>query len=269
MNVPIGPLLLEQIADPSGLEDIFLWQSKKDIKKDLGESLKEFQDTLKLLDNMYNIKSPEKAGTGPSAGQHKLGHMLAALGFMEAKDTSYKFKLTENLTVWDVVNRLFAQLDGYPVYIKGTDPKDDKTARIAISLASQTSETDPNQSLFGLAGAIYNIPLKTVPPDTPPPKEDEDKEKSYDEIVQIIVDKNNFARDRRIFWSDEEEAEFEASLKPKPAEESEEKSKVEVFLHLGKWFSDETLDDNWYPRLLPLTDSLQNPRVPVPGIRTE
>ncbi len=265
MNVPIGPLLLEQIADPSGLEDIFLWQSKKDIKNDLAKSLKEFQDTLKLLDSMYEIKSPEKAGAGPSAGQHKLGHMLAALGFGEAKDTSYKFKITENLTVWDVVNRLFAQLDGYPVYIKGTDPKNDKTARIAISLASQTSETDPNQSLFGLAGAIYNIPLKTVPPDTPPPKKD-NKEKSYDEIVQIIVDKNNFARDRRIFWDDEEEEEFEAELKPKPDKE-EDKSKVEVFLHLGKWFSDETLDDNWYRRLLPLTDSLQNPRVPVPGIR--
>src|SRR6185503_16515208 len=47
----------------------------------------------------------------------------------------------------------------------------------------------------------------------------------------------------------------------------EEKSTVEVYLHLGKWFSDETLDDNWYKRLLPLSDSQQNPRVPVPGIR--
>lgn len=263
LNVPIGPLLLEQLDDPSGLEDIFLWQSKKDIKNDLGKSLKDFQDTLKLLDNMYKIKSPEKAGAGPSAGQHKLGHMLAALGLMEAKDSSYKFKLTENLTIWDVVNRLFAQLDGYPLYIKGTNPKDDKTPRVAISLASQAAETDPNLSLFGLAGAVYNIPLKTVPPGTPPLEKD--KEKSYDEIAQIIVDQNNFARDRRIFWDDEEEAEFEA-LKPKPDKE-EPKSTVEVYLHLGKWFSDESLDDNWYRRLLPLSDSLQNPRVPVPGIR--
>src|SRR6185436_6265528 len=130
------------------------------------------------------------------------------------------------------------------------------------SLASQTSETDPNQSLFGLAGAFYNIPLKTVPPDAP---KKENKEKSYDEIVQIMLDKNNFARDRRIFWDDEEEEEFEA-LRPKP-EKEEEKSKVEVYLHLGKWFSDESLDDNWYRRLLPPVDSKPNPRVPVPGIR--
>lgn len=262
LNVPIGPLLLEQISDPASIEDIFLWESKKEIKRDLAKSLKEFQDTLKLLDSLYNIKSPEKDEADSSPGEHKLGHMLAALGFMEAKD-SYKFNITENLTVWDVVNRLFAQLDGYPVYLKGTDPKKAKEARIAVSLASLTSETDPNQSLFGLAGAIYNIPLKTVPPETPKPK---DKEKSYDESVQICLDKHYFARDRVILWDEDEEAEFEAQHKPKP-EKEEEKSTVEVDLHLGKWFSDETLDDNWYRRLLPLPDSQQDPRVPVPGIR--
>jgi hypothetical protein len=262
LNVPIGPLLLEKISGPAGLEDIFLWQSKKDIKDDLAKSQKEFQDTIKLLDNMYKIKSPEKEGAEPASGEHKLGHMLAALGFMEANDSSYKFKITEKLTVWDVVNRLFAELDGYPVYLKGTNPKNDKAARVAISLAS-TADADPNKSYFGLAGAIYNIPLKTVPPDTPPKK---DKEKSYDEIVQIIVDQNNFARDRRIFWDDEEEEAFELEHRLKPDKE-EEKSKVEVFLHLGKWFSDETLDDNWYRRLLPVSDSQPDPRVPVPGIR--
>ena len=267
LNVPIGPLLLEELSDPAGLEDIFIWQSKKDIKTDIKKSLKDFEDTLKLLDSLHTKKSDDKAvdkaGSGPNAGQHKLGHMLASLGLMEVKDSSSKFKITEKLTVWDVVNRLFAQLDGYPVYIKGVSPKSDKEARIAVSLASQTAETDLNKSLFGLAGIFYNIPLKTVPPDAP--KKDK-KEKSYDEIVQIILDKNNFARDRRIFWDDEEEAEFEAQHKPKPDPE-EEKSKVEVFLHLGKWFSNETIDDNWYRRLLPLSDSQQSPRVPVPGIR--
>lgn len=262
LSVPIGPLLLEQISDPAGIEDILLWQSKEAIKNDVAKSLKEFQDTLKLLDNLYNIKTPEKAGTGPDAGRHKLANMLESLGLMEVKGSEFKAKIAKGLTVWDVVNRLFAELDGYPVYLKGSNPKTDKEARIAISLASQTSETDPNKSHFGLAGAIYNIPLKTVPPETPPPK---DKEKSYDEIVQIILDQNNFARDRRIFWDDEEEAEFEAAHKPKPDPE-EEKSKVEVFLHLGKWFSDETLDDNWYRRLLPQS-AQQKPRVPVPGIR--
>src|SRR6185436_2589566 len=45
LNAPIGPLLLEQISDGSGIEDILLWQSKKDIKNDLAKSVKEFQDT--------------------------------------------------------------------------------------------------------------------------------------------------------------------------------------------------------------------------------
>lgn len=274
LNVPIGPLLLEKLSGPAGLEDLFIWQSLKEVKDDLKRDLKELKDTIELLDSVHKIKVPEKDGVGPNAGQRKLGHMLESLGFMNAKgrpESEYKFKITEGLTVWDVVNRLFAELDGYPIYVKGTKPKQEKEPRIAVSFASQTSETNPAQSNFGLAGIVYNIPLKTAPPGTPPPKEDKedkDKPKSYDEIVQIIVDQNNFARDRRIFWDDEEEEEFNAAHKPpKPDKEPELKSMVEVFLHLGKWFSDETLDDNWYRRLLPLPDPKLKPRVPIPGIR--
>ncbi len=266
LNVPIGPLLLEKVDGPAGMEDLVLKQTTKEIKNDLAKSLKEFEDTIKLLDSIHNIKTPEKDGSGPNAGQRKLGHMLESLGFMKATgrpDSEYKFQVAKGLTAWDVINRVFAELDGYPVYVKGTNAKTDKEPRIAVSLASQTSETEANKSFFGLAGLLYNIPLKTVPPDTPPKKDKDNKEKSYDEIAQIIVDQNNFARDRRIFWDDDEEEEFGAEPKPEP----EKKSTVEVFLHLGKWFSDETLDDNWYRRLLPLTTSQQKPRVPIPGIR--
>ncbi len=256
LNAPIGPMLLERVDDSAGLEDILL-DSKK-IKADLKESLKEFNDTLDLLDNIYQIKSTDKDGAGENAGKHRLGHLLESLGFLKAKPKyEYELKIHKDLTVWDVINGLFAELDGYPLYVKGTNPKTKHEPRIAISLASKT---DATTSHFGLGGLIYNIPLKTVPPDTPPAK---DKEKSYDERVQIIVDQNNFARDRHIDWDDDDD--FGVEPKPKPEEEA--RSTTEVFLHLGKWFSDESLDDNWYKRLLPKGDSQLERRIPVPGIR--
>jgi len=262
LNVPIGPLLLEKVSDPAGMEDIFLKQSTKEIKNDLAKSLKEFKDTLKLLDNISDIKKPEKDGAGPNAGQRKLGHMLESLGFMKASgrpDSEYKFQIAKGLTQWDVINRLFAELDGYPVYVKGIDPKKDKDPRIAISLASQTSETDAAKSFFGLAGLVYNIPLKTASPDKAA-KKDKD-----DDGPAIVISKDNFNKDDKIFLEDDDED--GAEPKPEPDKKPEGKSTVEVILQLGKWFSDETLDDNWYRRLLPLSESQQKPRVPIPGIR--
>src|SRR5262249_33609328 len=50
-------------------------------------------------------------------------------------------------------------------------------------------------------------------------------------------------------------------------DEKVEKSRVEVLLQLGKWFSDETLDDNWLARLLPKTEGPGKQRIPLPGIR--
>jgi hypothetical protein len=263
LNAPIGPMLLEMVDDGSGLVDILLDKKESDIKSDLTKSLKEFNDTLDLLDNIHKVKSPEKDGAGENVGKHRLGHLLESLGFLKAKPKwEWELKIHKDLTVWDVLNGLFAELDGYPFYVKGTKPKTKHEPRIAISLASKTSETDATTSHFGLGGLLYNIPLVTVPPDTPPQKE---KEKSYDERVQIIVDQGNFFRDRNINWDDDDEEEFGVEPKPKPAEEA--KSTTEVFLHLGKWFSDETLDDNWYKRLLPKGESQLPPRVPVPGIR--
>ncbi len=266
LNVPIGPLLLEKISDPASVKDIVLKQKKRDqIKKELAESQKEFKETMKLLENIWDVKAPEKDGAGPNAGQRKLGHLLESLGFMTSKggaEAEYKFGLAKGLTVWDVINRLFVELDGYPLYVKGATPKTDKEKRIALSLASQTSERDATKSYFGLAGLIYNIPLKTVPPDKPAKTDKDD-----DDDAWIVVSKDNFKKDESIFIEDDDEEEDgEAEPKPdKPKEES--KSTVEVYGHVGKWLSGETLDDNWYKRLLPRVDGAPNPRVPIPGIR--
>jgi hypothetical protein len=57
----------------------------------------------------------------------------------------------------------------------------------------------------------------------------------------------------------------------KKKEEGDEESTVEIKLHLGKWFDGETLDDNWFRRLLPSAKTSEGnvwkQRVPLPGIR--
>ena len=268
LNVPIGPLLLEKISDPAGVTDILLKQKKTrdQIKTDFAESSKEFKETIDLLKNIWTAKTPEKDGAGPNAGQRKLGHLLESLGFMTSKggaEAEYTFKITKGLTVWDVINRIFAELDGYPLWVKGATPKTTNEARIAVSLASQTSETEPDKSFFGLAGLIYNIPVKTVPPDA------SDK-KDKDEGASIAVSEDNFSKDESIFLDEHEEEDEGAEPKPEPKPESkkdEPRSTVEAFFHFGKWLSGETLDDNWYQRLLPPAETPQKRRVPIPGIR--
>jgi hypothetical protein len=268
LNVPIGPLLLEKIDNPASIKDIILKQSKRDkIKAELAESQKEFKETIEYLKNITDPKTPDKDGAGPNAGQRKLGHMLESLGFMTAKgggpESDYTFKIAKGLTVWDVINRLFAELDGYPLWVKGATPKTDKEKRIAVAFASQTSETDLNKSYFGLAGLIYNIPLKTVPPDAPA-----EKDKDKDDDAWIVISEDNFSKDESIFLDDDEDEEDDgAEPKPEPEKKDEKKSTLEVYGHLGKWMSGETVDDNWYRRLLPLDEKQQKPRVPIPGIR--
>src|SRR6185295_12910449 len=55
LNVPIGPLLLEKIDDPAGVTDILLQEKsiRDDIKTDFRESLKEYKESIKLLDNIW------------------------------------------------------------------------------------------------------------------------------------------------------------------------------------------------------------------------
>ena len=268
LNVPIGPLLLETISDPAGIKDIILKQKKRaEIKTEFAESLQDFKDNIKLFENIWKWEPPDKPATGPNSGQRKLGHMLDSLGFMTAKggaEADYTFGLAEGLTKWDVINRIFAELDGHPLWVKGTDPKKNNEARVAVSLASQRSETEENKNYFGLAALIYNIGLKTVPPDAP--KKDGDSEGP-----KLVVSKDNFSKDKDIFLDEDDEEEEESGggeqEKPEPEKKDEPKSTVEVYGHLGKWMSGETLDDNWYQRLLPPPESPEKRRVPIPGIR--
>ena len=267
LNVPIGPLLLEKVSEGSAVGDFILKQSKRDeIKKQLIESKKEFKETIDLLKNIWEYEPPEREGSTHS-GQRKLGNMLESLGFMSAKGSvdeyDYTFKMNKELTVWDVVNRILRELDGQPLYVKALTPKTDKETRVALTLASQRAESNPNKLHFGIAGMFYNIPLKTVSNEEPV-KKDKDSE-----TPSIVVSKENFTEDKSILIEDEEE-EFEhpePKVETKPEEKKPEqkvKSTVEVLLHLGKWLSGETIDDNWLKRLLP---GAQKERVPIPGIR--
>ncbi len=257
LDGPIGPLLLEKISgDSSGVKDIILKQKKRDeIKSDLRDTKKDLDATLDLLKNIWEYEPPEKEGPDTNSSQRKLGNLLKSLGFLNSK---FELKLEDGLTPWDVLNRIISELDGYPLYIKGQSPKTDKEARIAVSLASQVDELDKTKHFFGLAGLAYNIGLKTVSA-----KESKEKEKDPDETT-IVVSDDNFTEDESILIEDDdsEEEQSEEETTEKPATEKK-KSTVEVYLHLGKWLSGESLDDNWYRRLL----SSGETRVPLPGIR--
>jgi uncharacterized protein DUF6603 len=267
LNVPIGPLLLEKVSDPSGIGDIILKQKKRDeIKRELIESKEEFKETIKFLENIKKWEPPDKEKTLPTSGNRKLGNLLDGLGFMTSKgpsggDYEYKFEVSDKLTTWDVVNRIFKELDGYPLWVKGATPKSDKEMRAALTLASQAAETEENKQYFGLAGLFYNIPLKTVS------EEDAKKEKDS-ETPAIVVSKENFTKDEGVFIEeDEEEDDKGEEEKSEEKPKDKPKSTVEVFLHLGKWLSGETLDDNWFQRLLPPGGGPLKGRVPIPGIR--
>lgn len=260
LAVPIGPLLLETISDKSSIKDIILKQSKRDeIKTDLKEVAKDLDDTIKLLENIKEYKPPKVEAEGPHSSQRRLGSLLETLGFLDSK---FKYKPQPELTVWDVVNRILSELDGYPLYIKGATPKTDHETRMAISLASQKSETDKTKHYFGLAGLAYNIPLKTVS------KGDSDKKEKDPDETTIVVSDDNFTDDESILIEDEdqepEESSGEEETKPEP---EKKKSTIEIYGHLGKWLSGESLDDNWYRRVLPPGEGADKRRVPLPGFR--
>jgi uncharacterized protein DUF6603 len=273
LNAPIGPLLLETISNDAGVKDIILKQSKRtEIKTDLKEVKKDLDETLDLLKNIWEWEPPKKENVGPHSSQRKLGSLLESLGFMTGKlsgggEFEYTFKIAGGVTVWNVVDRLLDELDGFPLYVKGLSSNADKEARIALSLASQTSAIDTKRHYFGLAGLAYNIPLKTVSEKDPASKEGDA------DTTTIVLSGDNFTDDESILIDDEEENQEERKEETGVADkksdaESKEKSTVEVLLHLGKWLSGETLDDNWFQRLLPKAEgSVGKQRVPLPGIR--
>ncbi|HKY06508.1 MAG TPA: DUF6603 domain-containing protein, partial [Blastocatellia bacterium] len=242
LNAPVGPLLLETISDSSGVKDIVLNKKKRDeIKEESAEVKKELKDALELLKNLWEVKKgPKPEQVIPNSSTRRLGGLLDSLGILEGKGAgagNYKYTLKNlsQLTVWDVLDGAVAELDGFPLYIKGVDPEDDNGTRMAFTLASKIDETDPKKQYMGLAGLAYNIPI-----------EEPSKKGGDDDAVEVVLDNGD------------------------SEEEDEPENRAEMRLHLGKWFDGETLDDNWFRRLLPAQGSDKSAwkrRVPLPGIR--
>jgi uncharacterized protein DUF6603 len=269
LNSPIGPLLIAKESDPSGFGDIILKQKKRDeIKSDLKDARKDLDAQIELLKNISNWKPPKKDATGPHSTQRKLGSLLESLGFISGKQGSggefeYSFKLGSDVTAVTVFNRLIDELDGFPLWLKGLKPKSDREKRIALTLASQTNPVD-KRSYFGIAGLAYNILLpigagKSAGKDS----------KIEDDDVQtptITLSDDNFTNDESILVEPEPEEE-ETAEESKPTPGDGPKSTLEIVAHVGKWMSGETIDDNWYKRLLPLLETSQKPRTPIPGLR--
>jgi hypothetical protein len=243
LNAPIGPLLLETVSDSSGVTDILLNKEKlSDLKKELKEVQAEVKEALGLLKNLWDAEEPGKGIGGDTSSMRRLGGLLDSIGFLEGKGSGagkYKYKLRDldKLTVWDVVNHAVTELEGFPLYIKGLDPKEPDSIRGAVTLAAKRDEIDINKQYFGLAGLVYNIPVKES-------AKGKSKAKDNDpDAVNLVLDEENFTK------------------------EDDPKSKIEMKIHLGKWFEGETLDDNWFRRLLPSGQSAWKQRVPLPGIR--
>src|SRR6185369_6265630 len=124
---------------------------------------------------------------------------------------------------------------------------------------------DPeNRSYFGISGILYNLLLNPV--------SSKGNEKSDSDKPTIVLSDDNFTDDESILIDLEEDEQEEKEVgggdpAPTPPPAKKEKSKVDVMLQFGKWFSNETLDDNWMLRLLPKTDQPGKPRLPLPGVR--
>src|SRR2546423_8321495 len=252
LNAPIGPLLLETVNNTSSLKDI-LKSHRGAIKKDMEEADKELDEAAKLLKGFIPdpAKKPEQQTSG---SQRSLGGLLQSLGLLKGKPGEYSPAKLSELTVWDVMNRMLDELDGFPLWIKGVDAKDEDAMRLAVSLASQTALANERKQYFGLAGTAYNVYTKAIP--------EKDQKKQAEEETDdpvLVLGRTYFPEDQSVLVDDGEK---------KGA--GEKKSGVKAVLHLGKWFEGETLDDNWMRRLLPAAGTEKSPgkrRVPVPGLR--
>jgi len=255
LDAPMGPLLGEKISDGSGVTDIILKQSKrKELKASVSQFKEDLDNTLDMLKTVWEWQPPDKEEHEGHPASRKLIKVLNSLGLMSGE----KFKLASNLTVWSVVDRIMDELDGFPVYISGLNSKTDKYNRIAVTLASQKSKTDDRKKFFGVAGLAYNILLNPVSDKD----EDEDPGKPT-----IVLSEDNFTTDESILIDPDEEEEGDSQPEDSTTPAKKEVSKVDVLLQLGKWFSGETLDDNWMLRLLPKTDQPGKERIPLPGVR--
>jgi hypothetical protein len=288
LSAPVGPLLVEPVDDSSGVMDILKKGSA--IKQETDESKKEFDEALDLLKNIWEKnKIPEESEDPEEEDEHQslrhLGGLLVTLGLLKGEPGSGSYEYSSaklsGLTAWDVLGRLMDELDGFPLYIYGVDPKDKDNKRIAVSLASQTAYDDARKHFFGLAGLAYNIPVKT----TPEKKKDEDEEEEnpvlilgeryFTESENLILDDEDDNRtedEHPVIDDDDDDEVVPPVLKSGEAkkDDGEKQSGIDIRIQLGKWFSGETLDDNWFRRLMPLAGTKESPfkrRVPLPGIR--
>lgn len=273
LNAPVGPLLLETVSDSGGIQDI-LKSQRGPIKQDLEETRKALEETARLIMDFEKGKIPkadeeEPDEEDPSSSMRRLGGLLESLGLLSGKagGGSVKYSLAElsGLTPWDVLNRLLDELDGFPLYVSGIDPKEPNAKRMAFSLASQAAIDAPRKHYFGIAGLAYNIPVKTT-------KEKKKEEAEEEEDPVLVLGQNYFTDEENIVEDDwvvvpAEEKKEEGKQDEK---KEEQQSGVDLRIQLGKWFSGETLDDNWLRRLLPPAGTKDSPwkrRVPLPGIR--
>lgn len=267
LGAPIGPLLLDTVSDDSGVMDLF--RTGSEIKKDFEESKKEMREAAQLLKSIWENKVPdageEPDAAGSESSMRTLGGLLESLGLIET-GSEYSLADLSELKVWDVLGRLLDELDGFPLYTHGIDAKDKNSKRIAVALASQSALNAPGKEYFGLAGLAYNIPVVT----TPEKKEAAPAEEAEENPV-LVLGRNYFEDDESELVADEDEWVVVPAAEKKEEEKKEEKpSGLDVRIHLGQWFSDESLDDNWFRRLLPPAGTEKSPwkrRVPLPGIR--
>jgi hypothetical protein len=144
LSAPIGPLLLEEVSE-SSIKDIYKIDAVKRDKEDAKEELKAARDLLKGL---WNRKAPDdpdepdepegqpETTTGSkSPSERTLGKFLETLGLLTSKG---KIAELSKLTVWDVFSRTLDEMDGFPLYVLGVNPSDDKGVRAALTLASQS-----------------------------------------------------------------------------------------------------------------------------------
>ncbi|PYP89036.1 MAG: hypothetical protein DMF61_04900 [Blastocatellia bacterium AA13] len=284
LNAPVGPLLLEKISDTSGIKDILVWREpSREQKEESEETKKELNEARDLLKGLWNFEWPPQKPDSENAilkssSERRLGSFLYSLGLLEAKNKGktfeYSFKKLGNLTVWEVVNRLLNELDGFPLYIKSATKKEPGGARIAVTLASQTAEKDANKQFFGLAGMAYNIAINTAAAS--------DAKKDDSNSPTIILDDDSFTEDDSILIEEDDSSEDgrdDSSLDDESGSGGDggapqpegAKSTIDLRLQLGKWFEGETLDDNWFRRLLPPASVVEKGgwkrRSPLPGIR--
>ncbi|MCP4629911.1 MAG: hypothetical protein GY850_41355 [bacterium] len=264
LKAPLGPTTVEEV-DYGGISGL-IKKGFDPMNRDLKQSEADAAATAAALRGFMKTGSPPDKGQAPAdekvpkdQSTRSLGDFLNTLGLLKKDPQSFertgssetRYTLTdkpEDLNFWRIMNDMVNQLDGFPLYVSGVSPKrkddeeqeekpkpaPDKELRVAAQLATVTDERNRNRHFFGLRGALRNIPL---------------------------------VQSAQMSPKEREEAKTTAYMKKMFGDKAQKinNSNLDVMLHLGKWFSGETLDDNWFRRLLPRVDG-KRPPTAQPGI---